>query len=329
MYPSRCVSAEKSAKWLDNVLAFMQAILCKPYIGLARFRPQSSITRSLYEDRPHDLNGMYKCSRIDPNKYSFRNRFIYMITLSFRSPEEPSKSPHWCPSSPSTIRTSTPETMHFFTLASLLPFVHLTIAFPQPIQALTSRACEAKYLTPSDYYQIYEESTFTNQTSGLGPFYPDGSFSFAVSQQANIVNERDLIASFKNVSCPPATSGPFKLEFLFLPDKTGKKYTVSGSNTRVDVFTINGELPYFSDFYGTIYEFPRWSTTNKQTGPRIGSFKFPTGSAVHKERTLLSLKVECKATINLRFSITNDSPKAGDINYFHGKKAGLRIRYGC
>lgn len=216
--------------------------------------------------------------------------------------------------------------MYFLTLASLLPFLHLTLASPQPFtQDLTSRACEA-ILAPSNYYQIYEDPEFINQTSGLGPFSPNGGFSFAVSQLANNVNERDLVVSFKNVPCPPAGSGPYKLEFLFLPDP---RYTVSGTNTRVDVFTINGDLPaiVFSD--GSISEYPQWDSTNRQTGPRIGSFTFPTGKAANKAKTLLSLKVECMSTINLRFSITNDSPQAGNINYFHDTSAGLRIRYRC
>lgn len=104
---------------------------------------------------------------------------------------------------------------------------------------------------------------------------------------------------------------------------------MSGTNTRVDVFTINGDLPaiYFSD--GEISEYPQWDSTNRQTGPRIGSFTFPTGNKANKAKTLFRKKVECMPTINLRFSITNDSPEAGNINYFHDTDAGLRIRYGC
>ena len=57
--------------------------------------------------------------------------------------------------------------MYILTPASLLPLLRLTLAFPQPLQALTSRTYEAEILTPSAYYQVYEEPTFHQPK--LGP----------------------------------------------------------------------------------------------------------------------------------------------------------------
>ncbi|KAL8921167.1 MAG: hypothetical protein Q9172_004163 [Xanthocarpia lactea] len=178
---------------------------------------------------------------------------------------------------------------------------------------------------PSNFYQIYEEEQFINQTSGLGPFFPSGEFSFATEQQANNVNERDLIASFKNIACPPVGRGPYNIEFNFVPDS---RYTASG-NTRIDVFAINGDLPSIRFEDGEVSEYPQWGSTNRQTGSLIGTFTLPTGADARKPRVFFINSVVCRPTINLRFSVTNDSPAAGSVNYFSGPQAGLRIRFGC
>lgn len=70
-------------------------------------------------------------------------------------------------------------------------------------------------------------------------------------------------------------------------------------------------------------------TTEKQTGSLIGTFTLPTGAEAGKEKLITINSVVCRPTINLRFSITNDSPKAGSVNYFSSTAAGLRIRFGC
>ncbi|CAO1605259.1 hypothetical protein XANCAGTX0491_008781 [Xanthoria calcicola] len=133
---------------------------------------------------------------------------------------------------------------------------------------------------PSNFYQIYEEEQFTNQTSGLGPFFPSGEFSFATQQDANNVNERDLIASFKNIPCPPTGRGPYNIEFNFVPDS---RYTASG-NTRIDVFAINGDLPSITFPDGEVLETPTWGTTNQQTGSLVGTFTLPTGTDTRTPR---------------------------------------------
>ncbi|KAL8704781.1 MAG: hypothetical protein Q9201_002091 [Fulgogasparrea decipioides] len=209
---------------------------------------------------------------------------------------------------------------HLHFLLPLLSFSPIVASAP----SLSPRVC-GTVLSPSNFYQIYEEPQFINQTSGLGPFYPSGEFSFATLQEANNVNERDLIASFKNVPCPPQGRGPYELEFNFIPDS---RYRASG-NTRIDVFAINGDLPRFTYPDGSVSEIPTWATTNEQTGSLIGTFTLPTGAAAQSPAVIPINSFVCKPTINLRFSITNDSPAAGSVNYFSGPTAGLRIRYGC
>ncbi|KAL8746256.1 MAG: hypothetical protein Q9190_001712 [Brigantiaea leucoxantha] len=212
------------------------------------------------------------------------------------------------------------------TFVFLISLSSLALAVPQPRSlALSPRTC-GTVLSPSNYYQIYEEPDFVNQTSGLGPFSPNGGYSFAVSQQANNVNERDLIASFKNVPCPPTGRGPYTIEFVILP---GARYTVTGTNTRVDMFAINGDLPSIVFPDGSVSETPTWVTTNRQTGALIGTFTLPATPPLNRAQTFIINSVTCKSTINLRFSLTNDVPAAGNVNYFHGTEAGLRIRYGC
>lgn len=124
--------------------------------------------------------------------------------------------------------------------------------------------------------------------------------------------------------CPPTGRDPYRLEFLFVPDS---RYQASG-NTRIDVFAINGDLPYIGPFSdGSISEIPMWGSTGRQTGGLIGSFTLPTGGAAKKQKLIFINTVVCMSTINLRFSISGDA--AGSVNYFSSTAAGLRIRYGC
>ncbi|KAL9592905.1 MAG: hypothetical protein Q9219_007713 [cf. Caloplaca sp. 3 TL-2023] len=215
--------------------------------------------------------------------------------------------------------------MLFNRIHYLLPLVTLSpLVASIPTNPSKPKTC-GTIIPPSNFYQIYEDPEFINQTSGLGPFYPSGEFSFATSQEANNVNERDLIASFKNVPCPPGGKDPYRLEFNFVPDG---RYTASGL-TRIDVFPINGDLPSIVFPDGSSSEIPTWTTTNQQTGSIIGTFVLPTGTAAQKA-SLISIKtLGCKPTINLRFSITNGRTSAGSVNYFSKPPVGLRIRYGC
>lgn len=208
-------------------------------------------------------------------------------------------------------------------LSHLLPLLsHLPLIPALP--TLPPQFCGTN-VPPSNFYQIYEDPQFINQTSGLGPFFPSGEFSFATSQEANNVNERDLIASFKNVPCPPVGRGPYQIEFLYVPDS---RYSASG-NTRIDIFAINADLPAITFPDGSVSEIPTWVTTGRQTGSLIGTFTLPTGAEAGVQRLITINSVVCRPTINLRFSITNDSPKAGNVNYFSSTAAGLRIRFGC
>ncbi|KAL9607663.1 MAG: hypothetical protein Q9167_007443 [Letrouitia subvulpina] len=207
---------------------------------------------------------------------------------------------------------------------SFLPFLSSFVsssAIPS-LQTLSPRVC-GTIVPPSNYYQIYEETAFENQTSGLGPLAPDGGFNFAVSQKSSNVNERDLIASFKNIPCG---HGPYNIEFSFVPDS---QYRVSGSNTRVDVYAIYGNLPTLTSPDGSVSEVPTWTNQKSNIGPLIGTFSFPTGEEVKEAMVFFINSVDCRSTINLRLSVTNDNAGAGDITYFHGTDVGLRVRYGC
>ncbi len=171
---------------------------------------------------------------------------------------------------------------------------------------------------------------FRGQTSGLGPFFPSNEYSFALQQQANNVNERDLVVSFKNVNCSTRGRGKTdkcRLEFAFTPKS---RIFYSSGNTEVDVFAINGELPTFVDFEGQRREIPTWDSTEAQTGAKVGDFTFPSGNRTAREKVFRIGRVECAETINLRFSITNDKSEAGDLNYFQGPGvSGLRLVCGC
>ncbi|KAL8693628.1 MAG: hypothetical protein Q9218_001586 [Villophora microphyllina] len=84
-----------------------------------------------------------------------------------------------------------------YTLSHVLPLLALLLTVVTSAPTNSPQYC-GTVVPPSNFYQIYEDPQFINQTSGLGPFYPSNEFSFATSQEANNVNERDLIASFKN-----------------------------------------------------------------------------------------------------------------------------------
>lgn len=84
----------------------------------------------------------------------------------------------------------------------------------------------------------------------------------------------------------------------------------------------------------TVVPVPTWNNVEKLKGSLIGTFHLPRSDEdPNQSKEIFINSVTWQSTINLRFSITNDNPKAGfvrwtqnnDINSF---VPGLRIKYG-
>ena len=119
---------------------------------------------------------------------------------------------------------------------------------------LSPRGSCAHIEIPFAFWQIYQESSRQSETDQLGPYCSLGPpycaeqhSYFNLSQGANAANQHDLVASYRNQlgpadsSCPAGEiHGPYTLEFQYDPKDP---YTNSGTNKRIVVFDINGDIP--------------------------------------------------------------------------------------
>ena len=137
-------------------------------------------------------------------------------------------------------------------------------------------------------------------------------FNFHVSQGPNNTNEEDLIVSFANLPCPPASYGAYSFEFNFVPEAG---YSSSGQG-QIDVHKINGNLP----------PAPTYNNIQSITGSLIGTFALPTGSDANSPKLIFINQLVCEPTINLRFGISQYSSQAGAVAYFSQNGMGLRER---
>jgi len=228
--------------------------------------------------------------------------------------------------------------MHLLTAATkalnLLPFLStLSLALPSSPSPLSPRTC-GTILPPSNFYQISQgPAVLRNNTGDRGPFFnpyaPPGqqtTFSFFVAEYANSDEKQDLIASFKNVSCPPAGRGPYSIQFAF----NGTSGATTTGNTKINVFAITGNLPT-ETVNGVTSEVPTWDNIAAQTGSLIGTFTFPASGAA--STVIFINSVTCTPTINLRFSIAdpngNTPADDGTVTYAQDGAQGLQIQYGC
>ncbi|KAL9128579.1 MAG: hypothetical protein Q9217_002778 [Psora testacea] len=211
--------------------------------------------------------------------------------------------------------------------SSMLALSHILLwstALASPTPSLSPRDDCGTVISPSNFWQIHEQEPYRDEVNILGPFPPNNELSFHVSQDANGANEKDLIASFKNVPCPPAGRGPYAVEFLYVLDD---RYYYSG-NVKIDMFAINGPLPTETTG-GTTEQVPTWNNMAGLTGSLVGTFSLPVApDAIHSKLVNIN-SFTCQPEMNFRFSINNDSPAAGEVGYFQANQAGLRIRYGC
>lgn len=231
--------------------------------------------------------------------------------------------------------------MYLLTALSLLPLPLLTLAHPSA-SPLAPRTC-GTVLPPSNLYQISQgPPVLRNTTSSRGPFYnpfaPAGhqtTYSFFVAEYANSDQKQDLIASFKDVPCPPASHGPYSIRFAY-NGTTGASST-TGSNSAIDVFAVKGALPT-ETVNGVTSEVPSWENVGAQTGGLIGTFTFPASgsgaaAAAAESRVIEINSVTCSPTINLRFSIADANGNVpaddGTVTYAQDGAEGLQIQYGC
>lgn len=227
--------------------------------------------------------------------------------------------------------------MYLLTIAtkalSLLPLLsNLSLALPSS-SSLISRSC-GTILAPSNLYQISQgPAVLRNNTGDRGPFFnpyapqsQQTTFSFFVAEYANSDEKQDLIASFKNVPCPPAGRGPYTVQFSF----NGTLGATATGNTKINVFAIPGNLPT-QTVSGVTSEAPTWDNIAAQTGSLVGTFTFPASGTASTVVYINS--VTCAPTINLRFSIAdpqgNTPADDGTVTYAQDGAQGLRIQYGC
>ena len=230
----------------------------------------------------------------------------------------------------------------FLTFLASLPVAFTSPTLSDELSSLETRAvCNLTALFAS--WEIYQEPDKQNLTDQTGPVCPPDApncsgeylyYDFQVSQAARAKNQHDLVASFTHdtgeLRCPnePGGHGPYQLEFHYSPQE---QYTSTGSNTNIDVFTINGDIPKQFDGHREYFYNPNWQNIGPLTGGLVGSFSLPEpGSKAAKKEQVISVgKVKCGEQINVRLSLSDASKAAGDISYRQFNQSGFRLRWGC
>ena len=221
---------------------------------------------------------------------------------------------------------------HLASVKMLLSLTAVLFSLSTLSTALPSSNLRARddVIGPSAAFQIYKDqpdksmnlgsSNSSGNSSTAMAFRPRNlayrgvPFSFQVSQGPNNTNEQDLVVSFANLPCPPASRGAYSFEFNFVPDA---QYSSSGKG-QIDFFKINGALP----------NPPTYNTVQPITRSLIGTFELPTGSDASTPKLIFINQLVCEPTINLRFAITQSSSQAGAVAFFQRDGIGLRERSG-
>lgn len=140
------------------------------------------------------------------------------------------------------------------------------------------------------------------------------AFNFHVSQGPNNTDRQDLVISFANLPCPPASHGAYSFEFNYVPEAG---YSSSGEG-QINMFKINGDIGSAPTFNGI----------EAITGSLIGTFELPTGFDANSPKLIFINQLVCEPTINLRFGLTQYSNQAGAVVYLQRDGMGLRERDG-
>ena len=211
--------------------------------------------------------------------------------------------------------------MHFSLTATLF-----SLSAISSIASANDLVPRADVVGPSAAFQIYsaqpDKSMSLSNTNSTGNstrmFRPRNvaprgiPFNFHVSQGPNNTNEQDLVVSFADLPCPPASYGAYSFEFNFVPEA---QYSSTGEG-QINMFKINGDIP----------SAPTYNNIQPLTGSLIGTFELPTGSDANMPKLIFINQLVCEPTINLRFAIASWSSQAGAVMYLSKDGMGLRER---
>ena len=128
--------------------------------------------------------------------------------------------------------------------------------------------------------------------------------------------------------CPPGEiRGPYTLEFLYDPRDT---YNHSGTNKRIDVFAIDGDIPQMFDGHREFNDVPTWTNIGPLTGARLGSFEIPReGKKRVLTKVVEGVQGTCRKEYNFRLSFADGEMGAESVVYYQKNETGLRLRFGC
>lgn len=154
-------------------------------------------------------------------------------------------------------------------------------------------------------------STRTHRLSARSANFP---FVFTVSQGAGGVNQTELVVTFNNLHCPPASYGPYSFEFNFVPEAAYNSF----GNNQINMFRLPAQLPAH----------PTYNNIQPIKGSLIGTFELPTGTASNEPKLIFINQLVCVNSINLLFEIAQTSSEAGSVIYINKDGMGLRERSG-
>jgi hypothetical protein len=192
--------------------------------------------------------------------------------------------------------------MHAFTVFTSLSLLAGALALPAP--EVEKRSCQSFY--QPELNQLFQNQPDTGVQSTTTPFYV-----------YNQNGRTDLLASFRYL---PANIYGCTLQFDYEPGNNPIVTVDSGEPTLINVYNVadGGNFPYT----------PTWDNTNSRTGSLVGTFQFPSGSALNEPQVITINSFVCNQIMDFRFSVADDDA-IGGVQVDENSLSGLRIQYDC
>ncbi|KAF2397127.1 hypothetical protein EJ06DRAFT_162109 [Trichodelitschia bisporula] len=129
------------------------------------------------------------------------------------------------------------------------------------------------------------------------------------------IGRKDLIVSFQNI---PQGSWGCNLQFDYKPGHGAYVWGI-GDPQVINVYAINGNLPTQ----------PTWDNITPLTGSLVGTFQFPTGTALNEPKLVWINSLVCQSTLNYRLAVANTDRVKGGVYDTDDAGSGLRISHNC
>lgn len=125
----------------------------------------------------------------------------------------------------------------------------------------------------------------------------------------------DIVASFTDI---PSTAYGCTLEFNFIPDPSANVYG-TGNPQQINVYALPDTLPAEVN----------WDNVYPLKGSLVGTWNFPTGTALNTPELITINSFSCASTMNYLFEVADTWSVKGGIGYTDTDTQGIAMAYNC